>query len=424
VPGIEPEAALVLPADLRLTLPALAERAAAALEALGLHAQADGRVRPAPDERAIRYYTTLGLLDRPVAFRGRTALYGPKHVAQLVAIKRLQASGAPLAAVQRQLAAVPESVVYALAGVTTTTATGRDRPASSPPSPLEDGAKAAPESSASAACASSVVPGADRPAFWRAVPGPRDATGSDLPIPDAEGLAAAPTAWAPATTPNRAPRSAPASPSGEGAVVAAVSASCVATAEGAVTVAAHGRAFPVAAPASPGPRFAPEAAPAASPGPRFAPEAAPAASPGPRFAPEAAPASGAGFALACAPESTRPLGRTLASERAPGSSPESASAPAPSIASASTPALATASAAPPSPGAAVLHLVLPLSHGASLHVPVTRPPTATELAPVLAALAPVLPLLAAHLPIAPAPHATPPHPAVHPALAPETADDR
>ena len=58
---------------------------------------ANGQIRAVPDERNIRYYTTLGLLDRPLAMRGRTALYGVRHVAQVVAIKRLQAAGKSLA---------------------------------------------------------------------------------------------------------------------------------------------------------------------------------------------------------------------------------------------------------------------------------------------------------------------------------------
>lgn len=62
-----------------------------------------GRVREVPDRRTIRWYTTIGLLDRPVAMRGRTAMYGRRHLLQLVAIKRLQADGRSLAAVQQAL---------------------------------------------------------------------------------------------------------------------------------------------------------------------------------------------------------------------------------------------------------------------------------------------------------------------------------
>jgi DNA-binding transcriptional MerR regulator len=60
----------------------------------------NGRVRDVPDRRAIRWYSTIGLIDRPLGMRGRTALYGPRHLQQLVAIKRMQAEGRSLAQIQ------------------------------------------------------------------------------------------------------------------------------------------------------------------------------------------------------------------------------------------------------------------------------------------------------------------------------------
>ena len=63
----------------------------------------NGRVRDVPDRRAIRWYTTTGLVDRPSGMRGRTALYGPRHLLQLVAVKRRQAEGHSLAAIQAEL---------------------------------------------------------------------------------------------------------------------------------------------------------------------------------------------------------------------------------------------------------------------------------------------------------------------------------
>jgi DNA-binding transcriptional MerR regulator len=80
----------------------LAERAAAALDGTA-PAAASGRVTPVPDRRMLRYYTTLGLLDRP-ELDGRVAYYGRRHLLQVVAIKRLQAGGATLAQVQEALA--------------------------------------------------------------------------------------------------------------------------------------------------------------------------------------------------------------------------------------------------------------------------------------------------------------------------------
>ena len=92
----------------RWTLDELAERVDLAL-AVDYHGQPSGRVRAVPDRRAIRWYTTIGLIDRPVAHRGRTALYGPRHLLQLVAVKRLQAKGLPLVAIQQELAGATDS---------------------------------------------------------------------------------------------------------------------------------------------------------------------------------------------------------------------------------------------------------------------------------------------------------------------------
>ena len=69
-----------------------------------------------PDTRTIRYYTTLGLIDRPAAMRGRTALYGHRHLMQLVAIKRLQAEGHALADVQVRLTGASDAALRAIAG--------------------------------------------------------------------------------------------------------------------------------------------------------------------------------------------------------------------------------------------------------------------------------------------------------------------
>jgi len=77
--------------------------------------QENGRVREVPDARTIRYYTTLGLVDRPAAFSGRTALYGRRHLLQLVAIKRLQARGLSLAGVQEELLGLSDSALARIA---------------------------------------------------------------------------------------------------------------------------------------------------------------------------------------------------------------------------------------------------------------------------------------------------------------------
>jgi DNA-binding transcriptional MerR regulator len=75
----------------------------------------DGRTREVPDLRTIRYYTTLGLIDRPVSMKGRTALYGQRHLLQIVAIKRLQSKGQTLAELQQNLLGLTDSELAGIA---------------------------------------------------------------------------------------------------------------------------------------------------------------------------------------------------------------------------------------------------------------------------------------------------------------------
>jgi DNA-binding transcriptional MerR regulator len=96
------------------TIEELGGRVAAAL-ASGYGGVPSGRVRDVPDLRTIRYYTTLGLLDRPAEMRGRTALYGQRHLLQLVAIKRLQARGLTLAEVQQRVVGLSNAALRRLA---------------------------------------------------------------------------------------------------------------------------------------------------------------------------------------------------------------------------------------------------------------------------------------------------------------------
>jgi DNA-binding transcriptional MerR regulator len=77
----------------------------------------DGRIRDVPDRRAIRWYTTIGLVDRPLGMRGRTALYGPRHLQQLVAIKRRQALGRSLSQIQGELNWVSDEALAELSRV-------------------------------------------------------------------------------------------------------------------------------------------------------------------------------------------------------------------------------------------------------------------------------------------------------------------
>ena len=92
----------------------LQQRVATALEG---HEAPDGRTSAIPNVRTIRYYTTIGLLDAPAKMEGRTAYYGPRHLLQVVAIKRLQTAGHPLAAIQSRLVNLPDEDLADIAGL-------------------------------------------------------------------------------------------------------------------------------------------------------------------------------------------------------------------------------------------------------------------------------------------------------------------
>ena len=79
--------------------------------------QSNGRVRELPNRRTIRWYTTIGLVDRPVTTRGRTAYYGQRHLLQIVAVKKLQAAGRSLAEIQALLLGATDTRLVELAGL-------------------------------------------------------------------------------------------------------------------------------------------------------------------------------------------------------------------------------------------------------------------------------------------------------------------
>jgi DNA-binding transcriptional MerR regulator len=109
------------------TILELAERAAETLSAPTLAqadartgadasaAQVNGRVRDVPNERLIRWYVTVGLVDPPLSRRGRVARYGRRHLLQLVAVKRRQADGRSLAEIQAELAGATDEVLADIA---------------------------------------------------------------------------------------------------------------------------------------------------------------------------------------------------------------------------------------------------------------------------------------------------------------------
>jgi DNA-binding transcriptional MerR regulator len=94
------------------TIGELAERASTALAPT---ARLNGRVRDVPNERLIRWYSTIGLLDPPSARRGRIALYGRRHLLQLIAVKRRQADGRTIAEIQAELTGAADQILESIA---------------------------------------------------------------------------------------------------------------------------------------------------------------------------------------------------------------------------------------------------------------------------------------------------------------------
>jgi DNA-binding transcriptional MerR regulator len=143
----------------------LDELTAQVAQALGLDGprQASGRVRDVPDQRTIRYYGTLGLIDPPAGYRGRMALYHERHLWQLVAIKRLQARGLTLTEVQQRLLGLTDAGLRKLADL-----------------PDEPGENVAP-----------VDPSLEEEPFWKAEPAAgvtRDAPRALTAVPLAAGV--------------------------------------------------------------------------------------------------------------------------------------------------------------------------------------------------------------------------------------------
>jgi len=152
----------------------LVEQVAAALTAEYSGAP-NGRVRDLPDRRAIRWYTTTGLVDRPLGMRGRTALYGRRHLLQLVAVKRRQAQGHTLAAIQAELHGASDAVLADVARVPEEVFAGGGQAAD------PDAAPARPRFWATPPAA---PPAAPAPKAARHDPARRDTARRDTAVPD------------------------------------------------------------------------------------------------------------------------------------------------------------------------------------------------------------------------------------------------
>jgi len=94
-----------------LDLTGLVEAAATLLSRCA--APADERVSARPDERTVRYYQTLGLVDKPSRYEGRVARYHLRHLLQVVGIKLLQGHGLGLSQIQGSLAGATDAELEA-----------------------------------------------------------------------------------------------------------------------------------------------------------------------------------------------------------------------------------------------------------------------------------------------------------------------
>lgn len=121
-----------------LDLEALVRAAAILLEGMPA-VPSDGRVAALPDARTLRYYQSIGLVDKPLRYAGRQAVYGYRHLLQVLAVKALQGRGLSLAQVQRALLAAPTesleaAVAEALAGAPGAASAASTAPAAAPTS--------------------------------------------------------------------------------------------------------------------------------------------------------------------------------------------------------------------------------------------------------------------------------------------------
>lgn len=105
-----------MPEQTAWTLDELVGRVSAALSSAAYPGSPNGRVRELPDRRAVRWYTTTGLVDRPI-MQGRNAAYRSRHLLQIVAVKRLQAQGLSLAEIQAKLAGATDEALRRIAEV-------------------------------------------------------------------------------------------------------------------------------------------------------------------------------------------------------------------------------------------------------------------------------------------------------------------
>lgn len=105
-----------------LTLEELVAASSAVLVELAPH-QPRWAVNERPDARTIRYYTTRGMLPKPLSYDGGRARYGFGHLVRLLAIKHLQAQRLTLDQIARALDAKSDDDVLGLVKPAASTST-------------------------------------------------------------------------------------------------------------------------------------------------------------------------------------------------------------------------------------------------------------------------------------------------------------
>jgi DNA-binding transcriptional MerR regulator len=98
------------------TMDDLIDRVRDALPRLVAGGQPRYKVTDVPDARTVRYYISLGLVDQPHGRRGTFALYGKRHLLQVLAVKKLQAEYLPIRKIEALLAGRDDAALEALLG--------------------------------------------------------------------------------------------------------------------------------------------------------------------------------------------------------------------------------------------------------------------------------------------------------------------
>src|SRR5512134_1026027 len=76
--------------------------------------QARYKVAEIPSDRMVRYYATSGLIDRPLSRSGTRAVYGYRHILQVLVVKALQSRDLPLRKIRAMIAGRPDDYLEAV----------------------------------------------------------------------------------------------------------------------------------------------------------------------------------------------------------------------------------------------------------------------------------------------------------------------